>query len=304
MDVSSVYIPRNVVFLYWFFLKSAICNKHDLKGCKFVKTKQLLEYEFQFVQVIQPVQNKDGSIREVTPQDRYEKRESSKLHKYGSGTYCYFSIDAAKWAGVSGVYTIYIENQLIYIGQAQNLAKRFNQEYGSISPRACYEHGQTTNCKINQVVLNAAKAGKQIELFFLTTPYYQKIEEELIRFYNPQYNVALRSDRATDQFEQRRTRARTTDYTSSKKSTSEKTAKNVSTDEVRAYIQELIQTAKSNGLHELTLRSGEIHSLLGMDRAMPTVCRAMRTLRGDYKYIVIEQPPKGKGSRLVFRYLF
>lgn len=269
-----------------------------------MKTKLLLEYEFQFVQVIQPVQNKDGSIREVAPQDRYEKRDALKLHKYGSGTYCYFSIDAAKWAGASGVYALYIDDQLVYIGQALNFATRFNQGYGLISPRACYEHGQETNCKINQVVLSATKAGKQIELFFLTTPYYQEIEEELIRFYNPQYNVALRSDRATDQFEQHRMRTKTPNYKSSMKSSSGMPVKNVSTEEVRNYIQKLIQTAKFNGLHELTLRSGEIHSLLGMDRAMPTVCSAMRTLRGDYKYIVIEQPPKGNGSRLVFRYLF
>lgn len=268
-----------------------------------METKKLLEYEFQFVQEIQPVRNRDESIKEVAPQERYAKSETSRLNKYGSGTFCYFSIDAAKWAGASGVYAIYIENQLVYIGQALNLAVRFNQGYGLISPRACYEHGQETNYKINQLVLNAAKTGKRIDLFFLTTPYYQRVEAELIGYFNPIYNSALRTD--GEKYHPVTVNRRIEhDFSERVKPALRSQGKNVSTDEVRAYIQDLIQKAKLKGLHELYIRSGEIHSALGMDRAMPTVCSAMRTLKGDYKYTVIEQPPKGNGSRLVFKYLF
>ena len=39
-----------------------------------------------------------------------------------------------------------------------------------------------------------------------------------------------------------------------------------------------------------------------MSNAIPMVCSAMRTLNVNYHYEVIEEPPKGNGSRLTFKY--
>ena len=69
-------------------------------------------------------------------------------------------------------------------------------------------------------------------------------------------------------------------------------------------LQKEIEIAKAQGKKDLVIRSGDIHQTLKMANAMPTVCSAMRTLDGEYKYEVIEEPPKGNGSRLVFKYIF
>lgn len=78
---------------------------------------------------------------------------------------------------------------------------------------------------------------------------------------------------------------------------------NPSIDEVRDFIEKEIMRVKELGMTELVVRSGEIHKALKMSRALPTVCSAMRTLKGDFRYEILEEPPKGNGSRLVFKYI-
>ena len=80
--------------------------------------------------------------------------------------------------------------------------------------------------------------------------------------------------------------------------------KNPSTSEVRQYIEKLIVAVKKLGKSELTLISGEIHKELNMSSRYPTVCNAMRSLESNYKYEIIEEPKKGYGSRVTFRYMF
>jgi hypothetical protein len=147
--------------------------------------KKLLSYEFHFVQNIEPVKDRNGNIQEFYPQDKYGKQDQSKLHRYGQGPFCHFSIDPIMWSEVSGVYAYFIDDDLVYIGQALNLAQRFNQGYGYIAPRACYDGGQSTNCKMNKIVLDAIKNGKSVALYFCTTGDFHRIERDLIGHYNP-----------------------------------------------------------------------------------------------------------------------
>ena len=70
-----------------------------------------------------------------------------------------------------GVYAITDGNKkALYIGKCtgitSTLTKRFNYGYGSIQPRNCYERGQSTNCRINKLVLEAVKNGERLSLFF------------------------------------------------------------------------------------------------------------------------------------------
>jgi hypothetical protein len=71
--------------------------------------------------------------------------------------------------------------------------------------------------------------------------------------------------------------------------------------EVAAYLKSKIETAGKSGEKSITLRSGEIHKELHLNSRMPTVCNAMYQLMksGD---MVIERPPKGRGSSLVITY--
>ena len=90
---------------------------------------------------------------------------------------------------VPGVYLWIVDDEIIYIGETKNLRKRFNTGYGNISPRNCYLGGQSTNCKMNKVVLEYFEAGKQIKLYFLKTNDYKKVELELLSKICTRYNV-------------------------------------------------------------------------------------------------------------------
>ncbi len=260
---------------------------------------KLLKYDFEYIQDIKPVLGRYGRILEYSPQGQYDKRDSFRLNRHGSGTFCRFSIHP-KWSGVSGVYAFFIDDKLAYIGQASDFAKRFNVGYGNISPKNCYIGGQSTNCKINKLVLNSVKAGRRVSVYFHITNAYNQVESELIKYYKPPYNDSLA--------EPVREYTRTVwNQTASPKITGTvkypNKSKNPSITQVRIFIQKEIGTAKPQGKKELVVRSGDIHKRLNMSSAMPTVCSAMRTLDGEYKYEIIEEPPKGNGSRLVFRYI-
>ena len=155
--------------------------------------KKLLNYDFEYVQDIVPELDYNEQIKEFSPQSLYRKKENSLLHQYGDGSFCCFSIQK-KGNDLSGVYALYIEDELVYIGQATNFAKRLsNNGYGNISPSDCYIGGQSTSCKINKVVLNAKKQSKRISLYFYITTNYNRIKKDLIMYYKPKFNGKIKN---------------------------------------------------------------------------------------------------------------
>ncbi len=263
--------------------------------------KKLLSYDFVYIQDINPILDESGKIQEYSPQENYSKKDSFELNKHGSGTFCKFSIHS-KWSGVAGVYAFFIDDILVYIGQAADFAQRFNMGYGNISPKNCFIGGQSTNCKINKMVLDSIKSGHTVSVYFHRTHDYNKTERELIKYYKPQYNTALNNDLDTAQINT--IRNQTTSSKQAEVVEIKNKSVNPSVSKVREFIQKEIEIAKAQGKKDLVIRSGDIHQTLKMANAMPTVCSAMRTLDGEYKYEVIEEPPKGNGSRLVFKYIF
>ena len=145
----------------------------------------LLGHKFEFVQRIVPYCNEQGAIK-FYPQDDYENKNTVPLSENGKGAFCRFEIDAED---VPGVYLWIVDDEIIYIGETKNLRKRFNTGYGNISPRNCYLGGQSTNCKMNKVVLEYFEAGKQIKLYFLKANDYKKVELELLSKICTRYNV-------------------------------------------------------------------------------------------------------------------
>lgn len=74
------------------------------------------------------------------------------------------------------------------------------------------------------------------------------------------------------------------------------------TDQIRAFISEILYEAKKNGTDSIDLRSGDIHRDMGLLNRMPSVCAAMETLEEFCDYHVIHDTYSKRSSTRVFRY--
>lgn len=147
---------------------------------------------------------KIDEINEIEPGD---KISNEKIEKYRSKglvkslsndfcvddinnklTFCKFKLKNDKIKNIEGVYIWVLDNKIIYIGETNKLKNRFNYGYGIICPRNIFKGGQSTNCKMNRVVLNKSKENKYITIYFHETPYYKKIENYLLNNYKTEYN--------------------------------------------------------------------------------------------------------------------
>ncbi len=151
----------------------------------------LQKYLFKKVCNIKP-QTRNGEIYTHSPQNRYNNVDNRPLHKYGAGTFCKFSIPK-RYNNLAGIYIIVTEQRIVYLGKCVDLLNRFNIGYGNISPRNCFVGGQSTNCKINKNILEIAREGKEIELFFYENNLERsEIEKELIKETQPNWNSQLK----------------------------------------------------------------------------------------------------------------
>ena len=76
---------------------------------------------------------------------------------------------------------------------------------------------------------------------------------------------------------------------------------NPSIDEVRFYIKKQLDDLKSKGVKEYEIIAGNIEKEMGIIRATPTICSAMRSC--GYEYEEIYSPPKKNGNRLRLKYI-
>ncbi len=150
------------------------------------KTITLNNYIFKFVNILNPECDLNGKIISYSPQERYNNKKQLPLNKNGEGSFCKFKLAIEP---ISGVYLWVADNQIIYIGEASNLSKRFNMGYGNISPKNCFKNGQSTNCKMNKIVKEYYEKNILIEIYAYYTKEYKKIEKELIIKYSPKFNV-------------------------------------------------------------------------------------------------------------------
>lgn len=142
--------------------------------------------DFTFVTRLTPDRDATGAIKEFSPQARYTKAGSVPLHQHGHGTFCSFRILVP--SRLVGVYALVVDGSVRYIGECEDLGKRFNAGYGNISPKNCYRGGQPTNCKINRRVLDMSKAGGSVDLYFHPTTDRKTVEKDLIARYTPPWN--------------------------------------------------------------------------------------------------------------------
>ncbi|MBW1953805.1 MAG: hypothetical protein JRI66_12130 [Deltaproteobacteria bacterium] len=80
---------------------------------------------------------------------------------------------------------------IYYVGKANDLGDRFNNQYGKIFPRNCYEGGQTTNCRINNLILEESEKNSKIELYFFECKpeHMDYYEEYFIQTLSPRWNI-------------------------------------------------------------------------------------------------------------------
>lgn len=147
-------------------------------------------YIFNYVGLIEPDREMNGVFCEFLPQDRYKNIRNLPLNPHGAGPFCRFKI--ANDVHHSGVYVLTLNENPIYIGKCDNLAKRWGpQGYGSISPKNCFKGGQSTNCKINSLLLEHSKRGEKFELWFYAMHDPGPAERILIINLKPEWNSQI-----------------------------------------------------------------------------------------------------------------
>ena len=85
------------------------------------------------------------------------------------------------------------DRNILYIGETHNLRQRFNNSrfgsYGFITPAACYKGGQSTNLRINQLVLKHFETKKPLRLYFMETADHKQVERVLLQSFVTPFNV-------------------------------------------------------------------------------------------------------------------
>lgn len=146
-----------------------------------------MKKDFVKVELIKPKRNNDGELFEETVYERYKNKYQVSLHEYGSGPFCRFSI-SNRWNHKKGIYAFMVEDKPVYIGQTVNLGSLINNGIGRISPSACYIKGQSTNCRINSLILDEISNNKIVKLVFYETDETSLFKSNLINKYKPNWN--------------------------------------------------------------------------------------------------------------------
>lgn len=154
-------------------------------------TLQIIEKEnsikLNFVCEITPEKDDRNLIIVYDFNKRVDNKPNIRVNKYGRGPFCFFSIPSHD-SNKSGVYFIFENNTLRYIGETENLGSRFNNGYGTIDFRNCLHDGQSTNCRINFLILESYQRENRIYLYFYETINRKNLETTLLKKYQTLWN--------------------------------------------------------------------------------------------------------------------
>ena len=152
--------------------------------------RDFADVNFQNVGQLEPKRDHAGNFIEYYPQYSGGHPEGLELNKYGDKTFCHFSI-GKNW-NVAGVFVLTESDEVNFVGKTEDLNQQFgNERYGMMSPSDCYSGGRVTACKLNSLILEAAKNGKTISLWLHreTNKNLQlKIRKRIREFYVPPWN--------------------------------------------------------------------------------------------------------------------
>jgi hypothetical protein len=154
-------------------------------------TQRFGDYAFVRVCEIQPERDQAGQVRSFTPREQSRNPRLLPLHEYGRGPFCRFRVPDN--LPLEGVYLLVVRGSVRYVGECENLSRRYNAGYGQISPRNCHIGGQSTNCTVNGLLFAAAERHDPIELWFCETDNRRRVERELIVQLRPGWNGQRRA---------------------------------------------------------------------------------------------------------------
>jgi hypothetical protein len=156
--------------------------KETPKAPKFTEIT-LGKYTFQYLRELPPQKDDAGNYIVERPQDDAEQRKTKKFHKYGNQDFCALDTGETFPEG-SIVYVLYDAENVLYIGETENMKERFGPRgYKQIFPAKCFIGGQLTNCKVNANILRHYRFNKNVYLYYLQAKDRQerkRIENQLI----------------------------------------------------------------------------------------------------------------------------
>ena len=137
-------------------------------------------HEFKHLGFLRLEMHRNGKPILENPQ---EKCSAKELHPKIEGPFCRLRLP--ELPKESGVYILVVNSTRVYVGTAENLAKRWDG-YKKITPSNCKRNGQPTNCRINHLILEAQQRGQIVGLLFCR---YETLEQRAIEELQPPWNV-------------------------------------------------------------------------------------------------------------------
>jgi hypothetical protein len=127
-------------------------------------------YQFRHVCTVEPVRDAQGVVQEFSPRTA----DGSPL---SDAPFCRFLFPPELRR--SGVYAITVADRPVYVGETNNLSRRFGPgEYGHIVVPV--GNAQTTNRRVNHGILEAARRGERVDVWFHETQHRDRIEAALL----------------------------------------------------------------------------------------------------------------------------
>jgi len=115
------------------------------------------------------------------------------LNKNGDKLYSNFIIEDEDIKKSKGLYLYSIDGQVKYVGRCKDsFGKRINAGYGKIHPKNCYIDGQSTNCHLNNLVTSNKASTSFYVCKLEDNNEITELEAELIRKYQPEWNICLK----------------------------------------------------------------------------------------------------------------
>jgi len=176
--------------------KEKVLSKKEILPEQYNRSIEIGGYEFRFLQELRPKTGENGKFIVERPQDGSEYLGTREFHQYGNQDFCIIETVDDLPEG-SFVYVLRDKNDVLYIGQSDNLKRRWGQNYKKISPSDPFKdphdprkHGKQTNCKVNANILKHYQAGKHVFLYAHAIEGKSKrlkLERELTLAKNPKW---------------------------------------------------------------------------------------------------------------------